>query len=701
MQNQRIYKRRIQQFIDRIYEMRYTDQTPLNASFTYHKDTPIPYKDALKAKYKPIAVGKAWGQIWGCSWFKFEGKIPASLAGKEVMALIDIDGEGCVFVNGAPERGITYKAGSEGPHLKRRVPIANSAKKDQLVSILVEGGANSLFGRNQIDKSFDDAFYLKQAELVVFHRDVWELALDMKVLFELAGTLEENSPRAHKILRGLNDTANSWNDGKGIAECRKITQKLLAVRANASDTTVWSIGHAHIDLGWLWPIRETRRKGGRTFTTALRLMEEYPEYKFGASQPQLYKWVKEDYPSVYEEVKASVKKGKWELQGAMWVEPDMNITGGEALVRQCIYGKAFYKDEFGKDVRNLWLPDVFGYSAALPQILKKSGVDIFMTQKISWNEMNIFPHHTFNWEGIDGTEILTHFLPTNNYNLENTPKQLLESQKRFAQSDVQDDFLNLYGIGDGGGGPSRMHIEYGKRLQNSEGSPKVKFAFAEEFFKKIAKTPASKLPKWAGELYLELHRGTLTTQGRMKKYNRRLELQLRDVEMLAALAGTWDKKGLDQVWEDTLLNQFHDILPGSSITWVYKDAHALSEKNLTVLKAMKEKALDKLFGGKVSGKASTFAIMNTLSWGRKPIVALPAPGAGAYTAVDSEGNELAAARDGATIYVETETPAIGYTTVELKKGGSSVIKQGVSCTENSLQNSAVRIKLANDGTISS
>ena len=701
MQNKRIYKRRLEQFIERIYGMRYGDSMELNASYTYHKNTPIPYADALKASYKPIKVGAKWGELWGCSWFKFEGAVPEHFVGKEVLALIDVGGEGCVFVNGNPERGITYKAQRKGPHVKRRVPVGNPAKKGQTVSLLVEGGANGLFGDDDIGNSRVSTFHLRQAELVVFNRDIWDLTIDMQVLMELAATLPEDSPRAEKILYGLNEVVNTWQDGSGIAECKKITEKLLAVKANASDMTVWSIGHAHIDLGWLWPVRETRRKGGRTFSTALRLMEEYPEYKFGASQPQLFEWVKEDYPALYDEVKSAVAAGKFELQGAMWVEPDMNITGGESLVRQCLYGKNYYSEEFGKDVRNLWLPDVFGYSAALPQILKKSGVDIFMTQKISWNEMNTFPHHTFMWEGIDGTEILTHFLPTNNYNLENRPEQLAAAQKRFAQSDVQDDFLNLFGIGDGGGGPSRQHIEYGRRLQNTEGSPKFKFAFAEEFFDKIAKTPAAKLPKWAGELYLELHRGTLTTQGLMKRYNRQLELRLREVELLSAMAGTWNKETLDVVWKNTLLNQFHDILPGSSITWVYKDAHEMSRKNLSLLAGLQEESLSSLFGPTEKAKSATHVLVNALSWDRKEIVELPAPAAGDYVAVDPSGALLDSHRSGKSVIVSAEIPSMGYTTVTLEKAAPAKIRGGVACTESSLQNSLVRVRLAKDGTISS
>lgn len=701
MDRQHIYKRRIEQLSEKIYAMRYSDRVELDASYVYHPDTPIPHERAIKAVYRPIKVGARWGALWGCAWFKFEGEVPASHAGKEVVALIDLDGEGCLFKNGTPDRGITYVAHRDGHHIKRRIPVGNPAREGQKISLLVEAGANRLFGANLMRLDAESNFYLRQAELVVFHRDIWDLAIDMQVLMDLASSLPEKSPRARKIYYGLNEVVNRWNYGTGMRECRTITRKLLSSKAHTSDLTAWSVGHAHIDLAWLWPLRETRRKAGRTFATALRLIEEYPDYKFGASQPQLYEWVQHDYPELFACIKKAVTAGSWELQGAMWVEPDMNITSGESLVRQCLYGKKYYKQEFGIDVRNVWLPDVFGYSAALPQILRKAGVDVFMTQKISWSEMNIFPHHTFTWEGIDGTKILTHFLPTNNYNLENRPSQLIAAQERFAESDCQDDFLNLYGIGDGGGGPSRLHIEWGRRLLNTEGSPRVKFAFAGDFFRKISRIPPGRLPAWAGELYLELHRGTLTSQARMKRYNRRIEIQLRDVELLSTIAGTWDRTALDEIWKNTLLNQFHDILPGSSITWVYRDAHALSEKTLAGLAALKERALAALFPRNKIVNPSSFIIVNTQSWRRQEIITLPVPAQGEYVALDTQGETYETFTSGASAYVRAAVPSMGYTTVTLEKRKAAGINAGVKCTGDTLRNQLLQVRLAPDGTISS
>ncbi len=653
MLDEKIYLQRIHKFGEMIHEKRFHGSSALEASFIYDKINPIPYEEALKAVYKPVKLHEVWGDQWGCAWFKFKGKVPADYMGKEVGALINLGGEGCVWKNGSPWVGLTNKIHWNLSAGKYFVPLYDISEGNEAIDLLIEAGANGLFGRDQ--KQYE----LMQAEIVTVDRKAWKLDADIKVLHDLAKSLEENTPRRNKIIHGLNNVCNLWNDGKGIDKCLEITEVLLSKPANNSAMTVFSIGHAHLDLAWLWPIRETRRKGGRTFATALKLIEEYPDYLFGASQPQLYQWIKEDYPQLYDRIKQAVKDKRWECQGAMWVEPDMNISGGEALVRQCFYGKKFYQDEFGIDVDHLWLPDVFGYSAALPQILKKAGVDYFMTQKISWNETNVFPHHLFMWQGIDGTKILTHFLPTNDYNLANMPGQLIASEKRYAQNDVSDEFLNLYGIGDGGGGPSRLHVEMGLRQQNLEETPKFKFAFADDFFKKIGQIPEEDLPHWVGELYLELHRGTYTTQGLMKWYNRKLELTLRDVEFLAAINVEYPKNEIEQIWKDTLLNQFHDILPGSSITWVYKDAHQMSKKNLAKLEGIKTTLLNQLHPTKK--ECDNYIIYNSQSWNRKEVITW------------SDGTDQL-----------VSIPSLGYAAVKKMAEAGDLIKADVDFMENDL-----------------
>ncbi|MCP4296899.1 MAG: alpha-mannosidase, partial [Proteobacteria bacterium] len=305
----------------------------------------------------------------------------------EIAALIDIDAEGCIYKDGVPAQGLTHKSTRFSFHRKRRYPVSSKAVPGEEITILMEAGANEIGG-----EWGDKQFFLRQAELAVFNSEIWKFVLDYNFLMNLVENLPEKSVRRKKIIAGLVKTMGFWNGGKGLDQSVQITTALLASPANRSSLDVISQGHAHLDLAWLWPIRETRRKAGRTFSTALALLDEYPEYKFGASQPQLFQWVKEDYPELYEKIKKSVKENRWECQGAMWVEPDMNLISGESIVRQCIHGLQFDKEEFDLEIKNLWLPDVFGFSSALPQILKKCGVDHFLSIKMAWNDTNEFPH---------------------------------------------------------------------------------------------------------------------------------------------------------------------------------------------------------------------------------------------------------------------------------------------------------------------
>ena len=712
MLNEKIYVTRIIRFRDEMAGKLYTERSPLKAEYIYEQDYPIPYQTELdntnekeittadnkKYNFNTIAIGEEWGKVWGSSWFRFTGIIPKDWQGKETGVLIDLEAEGCIFRDGEPWQGLTNKIHWNVNSGKRLAILTDNAKGGEDVFLLVEGGANGLFGAGQ------EFFRYRQAELCLIDRKAWKLYYDLETIASIINKLPERTPRRQKLIRKSNDAISAYNEGRGIDESLQITAELLAQPASESAMEIYSIGHAHLDLGWLWPVRETRRKGGRTFATALRFMEEYPQYKFGASQPQLLEWVKEDYPRLFDKVKDAVAEGKWECQGAMWVEPDMNITSGESLVRQCFYGKKLWQEEFGKNIDHLWLPDVFGYSAALPQILKKCGVDYFMTQKISWNETNTFPHHTFYWEGIDGTQIATHFLPTNDYNCSNLPKQLIEAEERFAQNDVADEFLNLYGIGDGGGGPSRIHIELGIRQQNTEGVPKFKFSLAEDYFKKLGKIPANQLPVWKGELYLELHRGTYTTQALMKKYNRKLELELRDVEFMGALAGKIDQQMMDIIWKNTLLNQFHDILPGSSIKWVYDDAHALSEQNLLLLHKYRMKILNEL-NPTAADNASKYhyQIYNSLSWERTEIVSLELPDSeDNWEALNSRGETLFSEISESVMQVQVTVPSMGYTTITLTKiNARKVNSKTMIIDKNHLENEYIRIKLNDEGVIES
>lgn len=354
------------------------------------------------------------------------------------------------------------------------------------------------------------------------------------------------------------------------------------------NATVTNIGHTHIDCAWQWTFEQTREKVQRSFGTVKELMKLYPEYRFMSSQALLYKYLKEEAPETYEEVKQLIRDGKWECEGSMWVEADCNLTSGESLVRQVMYAKNFFKDEFGIENHILWLPDVFGYSAALPQILRKSDVDWFVTSKISWNDTNRMPYDTFRWRGIDGTAINTQFITTQEavdgktsdfttYNGNTNASTILGTYKRYAQKNLSHEVINPFGWGDGGGGPTVEYLELARRGEKGiPGCPKANQGFVgpllERLAKKIENNPET--PEWRGELYLEFHRGTYTTIAKNKKNNRYCEFLYPDAEALSVLAKElfsipFPKEKLHHGWEEILSNQFHDVIPGSSIKEVY------------------------------------------------------------------------------------------------------------------------------------
>ena len=414
------------------------------------------------------------------------------------------------------------------------------------------------------------------------------LELLAKESYEYAETLR-HLHRAVSML-SLYDVESEDFDASVEAARAYMREEFYGKYCNTQKTTTVCIGHTHIDCAWLWTLKQTREKVQRSFSTVLELMRRYPEYKFMSSQALLYKNLKEEAPELYEEVKERIREGRWECEGSMWVEADCNLSSGESLVRQVLYGKTFFKNEFGVENRVLWLPDVFGYSAALPQILKKSGVDWFVTSKISWNDVNRMPYDTFRWRGIDGTEINTYFLsaqddkgPTHEsergttYVAHTRPQMISGTVKRYSQKQLSDEALLTFGYGDGGGGPTSRHLEELRRASHGiPGMPSTRIDFAGDFLKRLEKRIENDplLPVWQGELYLEFHRGTYTTMAKNKKYNRKCEYLYQNAELYGAAARAlaahpFPADKLHAGWEIILTNQFHDIIPGSSIKPVY------------------------------------------------------------------------------------------------------------------------------------
>ena len=546
---------------------------------------PVPYADRLKLEYKPIHEGEKWGDTWDCGWFHVKAKVPATWKGAYVTGRFDFSGEALVFdEKGDPKVGLTNGSVFDNHYYKDTAHLIPCCNGGEEIDLWIETGANGLGGVNLAgdpawieDKSKIHGTYngvVNVMRLCRFDYEKWQLWLDLFLLEDLVRAVPEKSARRMSLLRGMSKALDALaTDGTKAA--REALKPLFAVPSDPATLDVWGVGHAHIDTAWLWPLRETVRKCARTFSSQIGLIERYPGYVFGASQAQLYAFTKKNYPGLYAKIKQAVADGHWEVQGGMWVEADCNLIGGESMVRQFLHGKNFFRDEFGVEVKNLWLPDVFGYSANLPQILHKAGMDYFLTQKLSWNYYNRMPHNTFIWQGIDGSKVLAHFPPEDDYNSCVLPSQLRKHEENNSEAGLIQDALCLYGIGDGGGGPKEEHVERALRMRDLNGVPRFHFGKAQPTLEKMA-AHADELDTWRGELYFELHRGTYTTQANMKRFNRRCEEALRSAEMVCAAAGLefYPAEDFDRLWKTVLTHQFHDIIPGSSIHRVYAEGEA-------------------------------------------------------------------------------------------------------------------------------
>jgi alpha-mannosidase len=597
----------------------YTIIAPLEIT-AYRTREPVPFMQRTTGEEIHPEIGEAWGRLFDCAWFHFTGRVPAEAAGQAVVLLLDVNGEMLVVdAQGKPVRGLTNTAStydfSLGKPGKRVLPLFNPSLGGEGVDVWADAGCNDLFGNVQQNG------VIKEAYIATCNEEVRDLFYDVEVLYDFLNVIPQNSPRHPQVLKALHDAV--WQLSTGLNSqtaraAREILRPVLEKRGGDPALKVTAIGHAHMDLGWLWPVRETHRKGARTFATALANIDRFPNYIFGASQPQLFQWMKDDYPELYTRIKQAVADGRIEAQGAMWVEADTNVPGGESLVRQVLHGKRFFRQEFGVDPDYLWLPDVFGYSAALPQILKLAGVRYFMTQKMSWSLINKFPHHSFHWRGLDGSHVLAHMLPEETYNSPALPRAAAKIAANYFEKGISDQSLMLFGIGDGGGGPGEEHLERIERIRDLNGLPPVRQGKAADFFPVWAKD-AIHFPTWVGELYLERHQGTLTTEARNKSFNRQVEKALRELEWTASFSGLdYPKARLEAIWREVLLYQFHDILPGSSIKRVYDESlaryHAMLDEIETQICQHQEAIAARV---NTSGMSAPLVVFNSLSWTRK------------------------------------------------------------------------------------
>ncbi|MGW2865955.1 glycoside hydrolase family 38 N-terminal domain-containing protein [Streptomyces sp. NPDC001205] len=569
----------------------YAARTPLTLAVWHAPGEPVPVAEALTAAYEPFTPGTRWGRPWSTSWFRIEGRVPAAWAGRRVEAVIDpgFTGEGPGF----QAEGLVYDASGvplKGVHPRNRhIPVAARATGGEEVRLLLEAAANPAVLHDFEPTPLGDVrtaghqpiYRFASADLAVLDDEVWHLVLDVEVLSELMHELPADRARRHEILRSLERMLDALDlhdvAGTAVAARRELADA-LSRPAGPSAHRVSAAGHAHIDSAWLWPLRETVRKAARTFANVTALAADYPELVFACSQAQQYAWVRDHQPYIWQRIKKAVEQGNWAPVGSMWVESDANMPGGEALARQIVHGKRFFLEELGVETEEIWLPDSFGYTAAFPQLAKLAGVKWFLTQKLSWNQTNRMPHHTFWWEGIDGTRVFTHFPPVDTYNSQFHGAELAHAERNFNEKGLATRSLVPFGWGDGGGGPTREMLEKARRLHDLEGSPRVTVEKPSAFFEAAHAEYGEQAPVWSGELYLELHRATYTTQAKTKQGNRRSEHLLREAESWVTAAALRSPdysvpyETLDRLWKSVLLHQFHDILPGSSIAWVHREA---------------------------------------------------------------------------------------------------------------------------------
>lgn len=674
---------------NRIHELddyRYRDKveleyfnTKLNGDRDIAPNIPTEYDGVIK-------TGETWKGRDLYLWMQKEVDIPSNWENKTVVGIFDFGETGAgnnsgfeslFYLNNKPYQGV------DSNHKEVFLPKDINGTSVELIFRLWTGLEGGGIPREQEHR-------INRAQLAWLDEKVDDLFYNASVILETIGELDEYSPDKVHLTKIINnafkliDWAYPGNEDfyNSLHEASDYLNKEIDKIDKHSVVNVTCIGHTHIDVAWLWRLKHTREKCARSFSTVLRLMERYPEYIFLQTQPQLYEYVKNDYPELYEAIKQKVKDGNWEVDGGMWLEADCNIPSGESLVRQILVGSRFIKEEFNKDVEYLWLPDVFGYSWALPQILKKSGIDMFMTTKISWNQYNRMPHDTFKWRGIDGSEILTHFITTPEpwsqpgswfytYNGRLTPKTVKGVWDAYTDKGITNDLLVSYGFGDGGGGVNREMLEYRKRLDKMPGLPNVKTGKASEYFKclkeKVEKTEEY-VHTWDGELYLEYHRGTYTSQAYTKMMNRKLELLYRETEWLSTVAcltnNDWSLYANNEItkgWKTILRNQFHDIIPGSSITEVYEDAKQEYKEAEDIALDIQNK-LEEIY---INKDEHTWTIVNNSNWNRNESINIKCDEDGSF--YDEDGNKLEYQRNKDEYTVEIKNiPALGYKRIILK-----------------------------------
>ena len=681
---------------ERIRPAVYGARQPFEVTAWHVPGEPVPVEVARSAEYVPFEIGGRWGKPWGTTWFRFRGAVPAEWSGQTVEARIDF---GTGVGAGFQSEGLLYRTAGGGPirgihPFHQAVPIELVADGDQ-VDVLVEAAANPNVATSHAPTPMGDLatagdaliYRLNAAELAVRNDDVWHLDLDLQVLIGLMLELGLDDPRRFELLRSIDAAIDALDltDVPGTAaSAREVIAPALARPAADHAHRMSAIGHAHIDSAWLWPLRETRRKCARTFSSAVTLMDTYPEYRFACSQAAQYAWIEEDQPELFERIREKVADGRFVPVGSMWVEADANLPSGESLARQFVWGKRYFADRFGIDTDEVWIPDVFGYAGNLPQLMRQAGAENFLTQKLSWNQTNAFPHHTFWWEGIDGSRVFTHFPPADTYNGEVVGRELAYAVRNFRDKGAASRSMYLFGHGDGGGGPTREMLERARRVAGEDGRgvdglPRLAIESPRDFFA-AAREEYPDAPVWRGELYFEMHRGTYTSQAKTKWGNRRGELALRELEVWTALDDAPPLADLERLWKVLLLHQFHDIIPGSSIAWVHDDTEVAHAALLAECEDRIDQALRTLGSGTSNPPSSTSSTAQN----------------GEVVAANGGPFDFAGVVGEAPMWADAPAHGIGPVSERLPAGVAPVTVDGTT-----LDNGIVRVAIGDNGTVSS
>jgi alpha-mannosidase len=622
----------------------------------------IPPDQAERLEYHDASLGDTFGPLWATFWFQVGATVPDQWAGQRVDLLWISHSEAALWIGGRSVQGLNTSP--MGARIDAQV--LESAAGGERVDLRVELACNGKFGK--LDRPFAsrEPVVLDRCQIARFDHEAWELHHDFDVLRRLeadaANGLDESW--AGRLLAGLNEVCNVWSedDRASWARSREILGELLAHRNGSHVHRLSAIGHGHLDTAWLWPLAETYRKAVRTFSSQTAYMERYPEFRFACSQAQQYDWIRARNPDLYGRIRRQVEAGRWVPVGGTWIEPDCNLPSGESLVRQFLYGQRFFEREFGHRCNEFWNPDVFGYNGQLPQIMRGAGIGRFLTQKLSWNRFNPPPYHTFTWQGIDGSQVLAHFPPADTYNATVEIAELRRTAREYKDHDRSGRSLLVFGWGDGGGGPTPGMLETLRRVADLQGVPRTAMTTSDEFFDAL-EADAGELATVIGELYFEYHRGTYTTQAAVKKGNRAGERALHDAEFLWAVAGgETPRERLAELWQLLLLNQFHDILPGSSIAEVYEDS---ARDHAAVIDGAERLIADAL------GEGEPTTPLNTIGFARAEVADGP---------------------------VWVEAPPYGY-------GRVSEASDAVAVTETAdaivLQNGRLRAELGRDGLLRS